>query len=191
MPQGSPEKTGQSAINLGPSRRQPRQGCKNCLSAPESLYCQPGQTRHTQQPSCVLLSLLPDPQDTAMGIDGSPRLPQVVNRRSSCLRLPCLTQPCELPVIILGTRRGWVCNVYTCSSVPPESAGQRNQAGDNPSRCAGCGLSGLSGLCHYCPAFLSTSAYKRGGPPVELNLLPVTSLFSQLECFPFLVPSRP
>lgn len=50
------------------------------------------------------------------------------------LRLLSLTQPTELPVIVLGTRRGHAPG----SVVPPESAGERNLAGDNPSRCACC-----------------------------------------------------
>lgn len=47
-----------------------------------------------------------------------------------------LTQPTELLVITLGSRRGHARG----SIVPPESAGKRIQAGDIPSRCAGCRL---------------------------------------------------
>lgn len=104
-------------------------------------HSMPVQTSPTQPPTCV--PLLADPQGTAVQVLGNnPRSPRDGHldgpRHRPRLRLLPLTQPTELPVVILGSRRGHAPG----SIVPPESAGERNQAGDNPSRCAGCWLVG-------------------------------------------------
>lgn len=147
----------------------------------------------TQQPlhKYVLFSLLPDPQDTVMA-----PMAFIGNRRSqqAVILSPASCSDSALRAARHISRHEARMGVHICSSVPPESAGQRNQAGDNPSRCAGCGLSagwwagGLATLHLTIALRFYQSLCLQAWGPVELNFLPVTSLFLQLECFPFLVP---